>query len=103
MKFTTFVITAAIILATSGPVLAHCGTCGIGDAKATEEKSAEGAHMMENKTCICGMKLSEETGKTTHVEHNGKTYHFCSLKCADHFKQNPDETIKQLSAEPAHE
>ena len=100
MNHKTLLIAAIIGLAAAGNAFAHCGTCGVGEPKAAEGKPAEGTHAMNTKTCACGMPLSDEKGKSTHVEYNGKIYHFCSLDCAEYFKQNAEEMSKKLSGEP---
>lgn len=37
---------------------------------------------------VCGMKVAIDTQKE--VQHAGQTYHFCSIKCMDKFRENPD-------------
>ncbi len=44
------------------------------------------------KDPVCGMDVTPEkaAGKT---EHKGKTYYFCSVKCLEKFKQDPEEFL----------
>ena len=37
---------------------------------------------------VCGMSIDPASAART-VEHNGKTYHFCSKHCADTFEKDP--------------
>ena len=42
------------------------------------------------KDPVCGMTIDPETAAAT-VEHDGKTYHFCSAGCHDSFVADPDK------------
>lgn len=44
---------------------------------------------MEVKDPVCGMTL-EETDAVGSVEHDGKTYYFCSDDCKEEFEADPD-------------
>ena len=37
---------------------------------------------------VCGMTIEEADAVAT-VEHEGKTYYFCSKDCAEEFAENP--------------
>ena len=39
---------------------------------------------------VCGMTI-EETDAVATVEHEGKTYNFCSQDCAEEFTENPED------------
>jgi YHS domain-containing protein len=39
---------------------------------------------------VCGMTI-EETDAVATVEHEGKTYYFCSQDCAEEFTENPED------------
>lgn len=41
---------------------------------------------------VCSMKINKSDAVAT-VEHEGKTYYFCSQDCADSFKQSPEDYI----------
>lgn len=90
MKSKILVLTAVILAASAGYVFAGCGACGSGGAA----KTGEEARMMDNKTCLCGMQLTDDA--SVHVEHNGKTYHLCSTDCAAKFKADPEAALKKM-------
>ncbi|RZI42529.1 heavy metal translocating P-type ATPase [Herbaspirillum sp. HC18] len=46
---------------------------------------------------VCGMKVAANPEKT--LEHNGASYHFCSAKCMDKFRANPEVYIAPAPAE----
>ncbi|RJF98170.1 heavy metal translocating P-type ATPase [Noviherbaspirillum saxi] len=48
---------------------------------------------------VCGMKVSANPEKT--VEYKGDTYHFCSAKCMEKFKGNPEVYVGSSKEEPA--
>jgi Cu+-exporting ATPase len=41
---------------------------------------------------VCGMEVDTETAQNT-VEHDGKTYYFCSRGCMLDFKEDPDKYL----------
>jgi Cu+-exporting ATPase len=51
---------------------------------------------------VCGMTISPNDA-VGHVDHNGKTYYFCSQSCLDQFKADPDRflTAESDTARPA--
>jgi Cu+-exporting ATPase len=50
---------------------------------------------------VCGMRVEPATAPA-HVEHAGRTYHFCSIRCADRFRANPEAFLGQpLTARPS--
>jgi P-type Cu+ transporter len=44
------------------------------------------------KDPVCGMSV-DPASSAGHVEHNGKTYHFCSTFCAERFRQESQEFL----------
>jgi P-type Cu+ transporter len=53
---------------------------------------------------VCGMKVAANPEKT--LEHNGTSYHFCSAKCMDKFRADPQRYIAPapvVAAEPVPE
>lgn len=47
---------------------------------------------------VCGMKVAANPEKT--IDYNGERYHFCSAKCMEKFRANPQTYIKPATAEP---
>jgi P-type Cu+ transporter len=45
---------------------------------------------------VCGMRVHPGTA-AAHVEHGGRTYHFCSSRCAERFRANPDAFLTEHS------
>ncbi len=45
---------------------------------------------------VCGMEGPVNMAPVT-IEHQGKTYHFCSERCRDLFLANPDRYISQAT------
>jgi Cu+-exporting ATPase len=43
---------------------------------------------MKVKDPVCGMEIEAERA-AARVEHEGRTYYFCSNSCRDEFKKNP--------------
>ena len=43
---------------------------------------------------VCGMTISP-TDAVGHIEHKGRTYHFCSQSCLDQFRANPDAFVAE--------
>lgn len=41
---------------------------------------------------VCGMTIDEREAAAT-VEHDGKTYHFCSKHCAHRFTEHPEDYV----------
>lgn len=48
---------------------------------------------------VCGMKVDSESGRS--LEHAGKQYYFCSQRCVEKFKANPDKYLNPVSSTPA--
>ena len=94
MKLRATLIAFMFVLAMHTAAAAHCGACGVGEAAAPESGEAD-KHMMKESICMCGMPVTSEM-KTHHVEHAGKTFHFCSLKCAEKFKADPEAMAEKL-------
>jgi P-type Cu+ transporter len=44
------------------------------------------------KDPVCGMMVDPQKS-AGHVERNGKTYYFCSSRCAERFEENPEEYL----------
>lgn len=53
----------------------------------------------EIKDPVCGMKIDPNNNAGRH-DHKGQTYHFCSIKCLNKFRADPDKYLKQ-KPEPA--
>ena len=49
---------------------------------------------------VCGMRVDPETSKHS-LELDGTTYHFCSVRCLDKFKANPDQYLNPPEHDPA--
>ncbi len=47
---------------------------------------------------VCGMQVDEKTA-AGRVEHEGKTYHFCSAGCMKRFKENPRKFVEQARSD----
>ncbi len=75
----------------AGYAAAHCGKCGVGEPAAAVQ--AEESH---GNNCLCGMHMNAGDGVA--VEHEGKTYQFCSLACAEMFKKDPTASLEKMSA-----
>jgi Cu+-exporting ATPase len=43
---------------------------------------------------VCGMRVQPESA-AAQVEHAGRTYHFCSRRCAERFRANPDAFLNR--------
>ena len=41
---------------------------------------------------VCGMKINKADAVAS-MEHNRKTYYFCSQDCADSFKESPADYV----------
>ena len=41
---------------------------------------------------VCNMKINKSEAVAT-VEHNGRTYYFCSQDCADSFLESPEDYV----------
>src|SRR5262245_7755421 len=48
---------------------------------------------------VCGMSVDPATA-AGHVEHAGKTYHFCSTHCVQKFRADPEHYLTRPSAPP---
>lgn len=44
------------------------------------------------KDPVCGMEIKPEDAAAT-VDHEGKTYYFCSQDCADSFEDDPESYL----------
>ncbi len=51
-----------------------------------------------DKDPVCGMDVSPDTAKHTHV-HDETTYYFCSAGCLEKFKKAPDDYLKPQESE----
>jgi Cu+-exporting ATPase len=43
---------------------------------------------------VCGMELDSETAEHT-LEHEGKTYYFCTPLCKIHFRNKPEKFLEE--------
>jgi Cu+-exporting ATPase len=41
---------------------------------------------------VCGMPV-DQANSAGSFEYNGATYHFCSIRCLDKFKANPQQWV----------
>jgi Cu+-exporting ATPase len=48
---------------------------------------------------VCGMTISPDDA-AGHVEHQGKTYYFCSQSCLDQFRANPETFLAERPVAP---
>jgi Cu+-exporting ATPase len=46
---------------------------------------------------VCGMTISPDVA-VGHIDHDGRTYYFCSHSCLDQFRANPDAFLQERSA-----
>jgi Cu+-exporting ATPase len=46
---------------------------------------------------VCGMTISPDVA-VGHIDHDGRTYYFCSHSCLDQFRANPDAFLHERSA-----
>jgi Cu+-exporting ATPase len=46
---------------------------------------------------VCGMTVDPKAGRPS-AEHNGKTWHFCSARCHEKFRANPEQYTKPAAA-----
>ena len=44
------------------------------------------------KCLVCGMEVDEE--QALHLEHEGKTYHFCGEGCKEEFAKEPGKYLQ---------
>ena len=49
---------------------------------------------------VCGMRVDPGTSRHS-LEHGGATYHFCSARCLERFKANPDRYLNPPEKDPA--
>src|SRR5512136_2991706 len=49
---------------------------------------------------VCGMRIAPEDAVGSHV-HEGTTYHFCSTKCLEDFRTNPQQYTRPHADQPA--
>ncbi|MGV3555096.1 MAG: heavy metal translocating P-type ATPase [Croceibacterium sp.] len=64
----------------------------------------EGPHAPGEPTIVtdpvCGMKIDTGTAEHRH-QHDGTTYYFCSARCLDRFKADPDGFLNPAARDPA--
>jgi P-type Cu+ transporter len=46
---------------------------------------------------VCGMNVDPSSAES--IKYNGRDYYFCSAKCAKKFKENPQEYVREKSAQ----
>jgi P-type Cu+ transporter len=46
----------------------------------------------KEKDPVCGMMVDPQKA-AAHVQHDGKTYHFCSIRCAERFRSDPEKFL----------
>ena len=56
-------------------------------------KKASAAEKVETKCVACGKAISDKD-KSVKVEHGGKTFYLCCEVCAEKFKKDPGECMK---------
>ena len=57
-----------------------------------DEKKTEGQQTTA-KDYVCGMDVNKD--KALKVDHDGKTYYFCSKHCEETFKKDPSKYLKK--------
>ncbi len=51
---------------------------------------------------VCGMRVTKDSPQ--HVQHKGESFYFCSIKCLETFKRDPEKfTVQRSSDEKDHE
>lgn len=48
---------------------------------------------MKVKDPVCGMEIESEDA-VAKLEHEGRTYYFCSESCAEEFQENPEDYVE---------
>ena len=66
----------------------------------TPESAGQPAAVREVTDPVCGMRIAPEDAVGTHV-HAGTTYHFCSPKCLEDFRANPQQYTHPPADHPA--
>jgi P-type Cu+ transporter len=71
-------------------------------AVAAHEKSAQAGNAGAVKDPVCGMSVDPHTAKHRR-EHGGRTYYFCSARCAEKFQAEPEAYLgpERATAKPA--
>ena len=71
-------------------------------AVAAHERSPQAAHAGAMKDPVCGMSVDPHTAKHRR-EHGGRTYYFCSARCAEKFEAEPGTYFgpERAQAKPA--
>ena len=67
-----------------------CSNVTAFEKKTGEQKTAEETTA---KDYVCGMDVNKD--KALKVEHDGKTYYFCSKHCEETFKKDPSKYLKK--------
>jgi P-type Cu+ transporter len=73
------------------------------DHHAQHHDHGHGAHMAENPEKpftdpVCGMQVAADPAKQ--LDHAGKDYHFCSARCMDKFRTNPQQYVTAAAQPP---
>ncbi len=71
-------------------------------AVAAHERSPQAGHAGAMKDPVCGMSVDPHTAKHRR-EHGGRTYYFCSARCAEKFEAEPETYLgpERAQAKPA--
>ena len=71
-------------------------------AVAAHERSPQAGHTGAMKDLVCGMSVDPHTAKHRR-EHRGRTYYFCSARCAEKFEAEPETYLgpERAQAKPA--
>jgi Cu+-exporting ATPase len=77
----------------AGGAGAHSGLVTLGGAVSASEPAAA-------KDPVCGMSVNPATAKYK-LEHDGRTFYFCSPSCREKFQTNPEQYLERAAAPPA--
>jgi P-type Cu+ transporter len=71
-------------------------------AVAAHERSPQAGHAGAMKDLVCGMSVDPHTAKHRR-EHRGRTYYFCSARCAEKFEAEPETYLgpERAQAKPS--
>jgi YHS domain-containing protein len=69
--------------------------CGQKEEQSQVEETAEEVQVASAKVIdpVCGMSIDAEAAVT--AEHEGETYHFCSIHCKEKFMEDPEKHMSE--------
>lgn len=82
----------------------RCGHSGHDHAGHDETARDEKQDLTTDRDPVCGMEIRTDRAAAS-IEYAGKTYHFCSVRCRDQFKNEPTRFVSNepLAAGGCHE